>query len=215
MLSTTCITCGTVFTRKNYEINSGRAKFCSIRCKAEFQKGKKHSEEHKRKISESEKGRKRNPLTKVTKEKVSNGLKKYYKENEVSPETRKLISEKAKKMWEDKDMTERNKKVALSKIGEKNPNWKGGVSFKRIRNDVESRLWREAVFARDNWTCQKCGERGGKLNAHHIFNFAEYPELRLAIDNGITFCDKCHKKFHKKYGTKNNTREQLEEFLKV
>lgn len=94
-------------------------------------------------------------------------------------------------------------------------NYKGGVASEqeKIRSSTENRLWRESVFARDNWTCQKYGIRGGKLNPHHIQNFAQFPELRFAIDNGITLSDKAHKEFHKKYGKKNNTLEQLKEFL--
>ncbi len=84
---------------------------------------------------------------------------------------------------------------------------------KRIRDNIETRLWREAVFARDNYTCQKYGKRGGRLNAHHIKNFADYPELRFAINNGITFSEKAHKEFHKKYGKKNNTKKQLKQFI--
>lgn len=99
--------------------------------------------------------------------------------------------------------------------GEKSHLYKGGITpiNLQIRASIEFRLWREANFARDNWTCQKYGTRGGKLVAHHIQNFADFPELRFAIDNGITLSDKAHKEFHKKYGTKNNTKEQLEEFL--
>ena len=62
-----------------------------------------------------------------------------------------------------------------------------------IYHRIESRLWREAVYARDNWTCQVCGQRGGHLNAHHIKAIREYPELRFAIDNGQTLCYECHK----------------------
>ena len=100
---------------------------------------------------------------------------------------------------------------------EKHPNWKGGITTEnhKIRNSIEFRLWRRAVFERDNFTCQKYGIRGGCLVAHHINNFADFPDKRFAIDNGITLSDKAHKEFHKKYGIKNNTREQLNEFLKV
>ena len=80
-------------------------------------------------------------------------------------------------------------------IGERNPAWCGGINpqNRKIRKGVENRLWREAVFARDNWTCQQCGKRGGRLHAHHIKSFKNYPELRFSIDNGITLCLDCHK----------------------
>ncbi len=101
-------------------------------------------------------------------------------------------------------------------IGENNNRWKGGITpeNKKIRCSLDSKLWREAVFERDNWICQKYRIKGGKLHPHHVQNFAQFPELRFAIDNGITLSEKAHREFHKKYGIKNNTKEQLIEFLK-
>mgnify|MGYP001590433984 CR=1 FL=1 len=58
---------------------------------------------------------------------------------------------------------------------------------------LEYRLWREAVFKRDNWTCVFCGQRGGKLEADHIKAYATHPELRGDVDNGRTVCKPCHK----------------------
>ena len=58
-------------------------------------------------------------------------------------------------------------------------------------------LWRESVYRRDDYTCQICGERGGKLNAHHIKPFAYFPELRTSIENGITLCTRCHRAVHR------------------
>ena len=103
----------------------------------------------------------------------------------------------------------------IRREGEGTNNWRGGITPKnvKIRHSIEYRLWRESIFARDNWICQNCGLKGGKLNAHHIKNFSEFPELRFAIDNGITLCKKCHKKFHNIYGRQDNTEEQLVKFL--
>ena len=86
-------------------------------------------------------------------------------------------------------------KLSEQKRGEKHPNWKGGISKGRFTHmkQIEYKLWRDAIYARDNWACQECGRRGGRLNAHHIKPRGEYPELNLAIDNGITLCLQCHR----------------------
>lgn len=59
---------------------------------------------------------------------------------------------------------------------------------------AEDREWRMAVFARDKFTCQECGQVGGRLQADHIKSFAAYPELRHVIDNGRTLCVLCHRR---------------------
>ena len=99
---------------------------------------------------------------------------------------------------------ETRRKISNAQKGEKSKNWKGGITSKllAIRDSIEIRLWREAVFARDNWTCQKTKKHSNKLVAHHIRNFSSNPELRFAIDNGITLLDSVHREFHKKYGFK-------------
>ena len=86
-------------------------------------------------------------------------------------------------------------RIAEAFTGSKNHQWRGGITpeNKRIRKTIEYRLWRESVFARDNWTCQECKKRGVPLHPHHIKCFSNYPELRFAIDNGVTLCEECHK----------------------
>lgn len=74
----------------------------------------------------------------------------------------------------------------------------------RIRMSKEYRIWRKAVFERDDYTCVFCGQHGGKLNADHIKRFSDFPELRLAIDNGRTLCEECHKKTDN-YGNKKHS----------
>jgi len=69
--------------------------------------------------------------------------------------------------------------------------------------------------------CKKCKERKNnnnkykKLNAHHIEGYAENPNIRLDLNNGITFCFPCHMEFHSIYGKKNINRQQLDDFLKT
>ncbi len=79
--------------------------------------------------------------------------------------------------------------------GDSHWNWRGGITDNNtvIRNGIGIKLWRMSVFARDNWTCQECGQHGGRLQPHHIESFAECPELRYEIDNGRTLCLECHK----------------------
>jgi hypothetical protein len=67
----------------------------------------------------------------------------------------------------------------------------------RIRGLVEIKYWRDKVFIRDNYTCQTCGIRGGRLEAHHIKRWADYPKLRYVVSNGITLCRTCHLKTFK------------------
>lgn len=99
--------------------------------------------------------------------------------------------------------------------GAENYRWRGGISSenKTIRGSIEMQLWKNSVLSRDGWTCQKYETKDSKLHVHHIKNFSSSPELRFAIDNGITLSAKAHKEFHKKYGIRNNTREQMDEFI--
>lgn len=98
--------------------------------------------------------------------------------------------------------------------------WKGGINGENdtLRHRREYKEWRTYVFERDDYTCQCCGARGGKLNAHHINQFANYPDLRYDVNNGITLCDSCHEStksgsFHNIYGTHNTTSDQLREYI--
>ena len=68
------------------------------------------------------------------------------------------------------------------------------------RNSKEYREWRTEVYERDDYTCQKCGKRGGALIAHHIDGYANNEELRTELSNGITLCKKHHTDLHHLYG---------------
>lgn len=158
--------------------------------------GKKHSEETRRKMSESQSG-----------EKNHNWGKK------ASPETRlkMSLSKKANppRYWLGKTPSvETRAKISLANSGKKNPgasermtgannpNWKDGITpiNMKIRMSLEYKNWRKSVFERDNYTCVLCGESGCYLEADHIKTFAHHPELRFDIENGRTLCKPCHLK---------------------
>lgn len=79
--------------------------------------------------------------------------------------------------------------------GEKAHAWKGGTTkeTKCRRSNSEYREWRMAVFTRDNFKCQICGKHGSDLEAHHIKEVRNYPDLIYDVDNGLTLCHECHK----------------------
>lgn len=82
--------------------------------------------------------------------------------------------------------------------GKKHWNWRGGITARNmaIRNSLEYKIWRDAVYERDDFTCNRCKKRGGDLHAHHIKPFSQFPELRFDIDNGMTLCRPCHYEVH-------------------
>jgi 5-methylcytosine-specific restriction endonuclease McrA len=87
----------------------------------------------------------------------------------------------------------------MSQRGPRNPNWRGGVTseYRRDRTSANYEEWRLAVFQRDSFACQHCGDaRGRNLNAHHLKDFTNYPSLRFDVTNGITLCRACHARVH-------------------
>ncbi len=130
----------------------------------QFKKGRKmvFSIEIRKKISIAKKGK-------------SNGRKgKHHSE-----ETKKKISQ-----------SEKGKEV-FSK-GEKHYKWIKDRSQLKKADDRRTTAyfeWRNNVFKRDNYKCKiNNSDCKGRLEAHHIFRWIDYPELRYEISNGITLC---------------------------
>jgi len=105
-------------------------------------------------------------------------------------------------------------KKSLAHRGAKSYNWKGGRTGLKhsIRTGYKYREWRLSIFERDNFACTECEDsKGGNLQAHHIetlMNILDKYKIKTLeeadkcgrlwdINNGITFCKKCHIEIHK------------------
>jgi hypothetical protein len=174
-----CLYCDKQFKIKFHKIKDGKGKFCSVNCYSLSQRIPRECKECG--IIFQEKNNP--PLDFCSKECKMNGsfgdwIRKWAYKGKPSPF--KGIS-----------------KPEYS--GDKHWNWQGGKTKmdKKLRNSLDYKIWREAVFARDNWTCTNCGDKSKAdnyvyLEADHIKLWSLYPELRFAIDNGRTLCKDCH-----------------------
>lgn len=119
--------------------------------------------------------------------------------------------------------------VARGRVGDKNNNYKGGITdlSLSIRTCERNIAWQQACRERDNYTCQKCGTRGGNQPVHHIkFFVLMYADILTQgitsvghipedselwdIANGCTLCEDCHREFHTLYGIKSCTNKDFE-----
>jgi len=178
-------------------------------------KGIPLSEEHKRKIGDANRG-KANVMKgqKWSVEIVKNmsiAQKKRFCEHPISDETKLKMSlakkgnpSPRKNYKQPKEAVEKQRQKMIGLLsGNKNPAWKGGKTpinaIERHSYKVDD--WRKAVFNRDGFRCQLCGNTGIFINAHHIKLWSEYPNERHKIDNGITVCQPCHYWIHSSRNT--------------
>lgn len=84
-----------------------------------------------------------------------------------------------------------------------------GRKKKLLNRSPEFKKWKHAVFVRDNNTCQMCGSTKN-LEAHHIKEKINYPELQYDVNNGICLCHDCHRKTEN-YGYKARNKHKEKE----
>ena len=165
--------------------------YCSFSCYAvDKDIHKKHSQKMTGKIPWN----KGIPHTKETKDKISNKHKKtgHLPPSQIGYTHKKETKEKIAKSLIGNTFAKGIKwtmeqRFKITKIPEQ-AKWGG-----KWRNTPEYKAWRVAVFKRDDYTCQMCGEKGKQLQADHIKKYADFPELRLELSNGRTLCVPCHK----------------------
>ena len=149
---------------------------------SEALKGKKRSTETRKKISDALTGKK---LSEEHKRKISLNNSHYWlgkKRPEMVEIARKYGFQKGHK---DFLPSERRKKIArlsgLKNKGRKLPKitgknhylWNGNTPLvEQIRKCIEYRQWRSDIFTRDNFICVLCGKKDKVLNADHIKQFS-------------------------------------------
>ena len=76
-------------------------------------------------------------------------------------------------------------------VGERNPNWRGGISTLPYAFDFNEKL-KERIRRRDSYICQLCGkmefEVKDKLRVHHI----DYDKQNSNLNNLISLCNSCN-----------------------
>jgi hypothetical protein len=84
--------------------------------------------------------------------------------------------------------------MSLNRRGNKNRNWKGGVTSKirQFRRTKEYVGWRAEVISRAGGICEDCGSNE-KIEAHHIISIHKDITKALDKNNGMALCNACHK----------------------
>ena len=87
---------------------------------------------------------------------------------------------------------EHKQRNRAAKLGDRNPNWKGGISDEEYPPEFNEAKRR--VRKRDGYVCQCCDkteeENGRKLSVHHV----DYNKQNCADSNLITLCQRCNSK---------------------
>jgi len=200
-----CSCCKKVVVAGN-SLRMGQSTSC-VYCSQKHQKGENHpmfgrhhTKEVLRKMSEIKKGKVHSEETKAKMSKTHSGKPIHSEEEKVKRSVR---------------MRGINNPM-FGKCGENHPNWNPNLTDEERlieRNYSAYYDWRTAVYVRDGYTCQCCGDnKGSNLNAHHLESYTDNKELRIELDNGITLCKECHLDFHHLYGYGGNTKAQYKEY---
>lgn len=174
---------------------------------SEVAKGKSPSLETRAKLSAASKGKKRAPFTEEHKAKIALARKNQI----ITEETKAKLSISLKGHWGPPCTEEHKKKLSMLaslRTGNKNPNWRGGMSFEpycpKFNTDLKQRVKR--FFEERCVLCGNTRETGKRdLHVHHV----EYNKAACCDGKPVHFaalCHRCHSKT-------NNERARWEAML--
>jgi hypothetical protein len=101
--------------------------------------------------------------------------------------------------------------------GPEHPNWDQTKTEAEREDEVRRRkcykykAWRRAVV-KAHPSCV-CGATRG-LQAHHLEGWNERPDLRYAVDNGVTLGEACHVAYHRAMGWAGSTKYKFLSFMR-
>lgn len=159
---------------KNPNSRNGFKKGHGLNVGNQYARGLKHTNGWKKEASERMKGN-------------TNG----FKVGKLSPRKGKKSKKTA---W--------NKGLKLPNFsGENHPNWiedRTKIKRQNRKDNPRYKQWRKSVWERDGYRCRIMDKRcKGRIEAHHILRWVDYPELRYEPNNGITLCQHHHPKARK------------------
>lgn len=82
-----------------------------------------------------------------------------------------------------------------ARLGDRNPNWKGGISCEPYCDVWLDKEFKESIKERDNYECQNpdCWGTSERLTIHHI----DYNKKNCRPNNLITLCNSCNVRANK------------------
>ena len=144
--------------------------------KTAWNKGKKSSEKTRERIRQARL------------KQICPTLGKHWK---LSDETRRKISE-----GKTKEQIQKFIEMIKKQSGKNHYKWitdRSKVVGLQNRNNPEYKQWRMQVWLRDNFKCKIANPNcSGRIEAHHILPWRDYPELHYQLNNGITLCHAHH-----------------------
>jgi hypothetical protein len=102
---------------------------------------------------------------------------------------------------------------SISQLGNKNHNWKGGITSPSQIKEFKYEIWKDKVIERDLSTCVICNKFCMYPIAHHIKHAHTNPELKYSVDNGRTLCYDCHMIIHNRISYYKLKQGELSETL--
>lgn len=140
-------------------------------------------------------------------------LKRLWEDEEYRKSKSNKLTEVNKRRWEDEEYRETH-------TGTNHYNYKKELTDEDRQNrrgDTDYVNWAKQVKEQANFTCDCCGQVGGKLCSHHLNNWDKFKEQRYDLTNGVCLCSLCHREFHSWMGgnKKETTKEDYLEWKSI